>query len=200
MFARTCRLWIACVLTASLTWLAGCESTGGSLAAENPRLPAASASGLLRAGDVLGVALQGIPDPSVLEVQIDDLGNISLPFIGGTLAAGLSASDLANQIRRTYIERNYYRAIDVSVTVTGRYVYVGGEVQRPGRIEWTPDLTMTKAIQAAGGFTLYARETAVSVVRDETAYTLDVRLARRSPAEDPHLMPGDSIQVDRSAF
>jgi polysaccharide export outer membrane protein len=40
------------------------------------------------------------------------------------------------------------------VSVTERYIYVGGEVQRPGRIVWTPDLTLAKAIQAAGGFTL----------------------------------------------
>ena len=29
---------------------------------------------------------------------------------------------------------------------------------------------------------------------------LDARLAQRSPAEDPRLLPGDSIRVDRSAF
>ncbi len=90
--------------------------------------------------------------------------------------------------------------INVSVSVTERFVYVGGEVQRPGRIEWTPDLTMTKAIQAAGGFTLCAKETAVSVVRDQNAYTLDARLAQKSPGEDSKLLPGDSLQVDRSAF
>ena len=59
---------------------------------------------------------------------------------------------------------------------------------------------MTKAIQAAGGFTLYAKETAINVVRDQEAYSLDARLAQKSPAEDPKLLPGDSLQVDRSAF
>lgn len=77
---------------------------------------------------------------------------------------------------------------------------MGGEVQRPGRIEWTPDLTMTKAIQAAGGFTLYAKENANNVVRDQKAYTLDARFAQKSPGEDPKLLPGDSLQIDRSAF
>lgn len=200
MLPRFVRHCCSLVVVGSLGLFTGCETTGGAHGAENPQLAASASSALLRAGDSLGVSLQGIPDPSVRDVQVDDQGNISLPYIGSLRAAGLTASDLSQQIRRTYIDRDYYRTIDVSVTVTGRFVYVGGEVQRPGRIEWTPDLTMTKAIQAAGGFTLYARESAVSVVRDQTAYTLDVRLAQRSPAEDPHLMPGDSIQVDRSAF
>lgn len=180
---------------------AGCETTsGGSETAQNPRLPEGASAAQLRPGDSLVVNLQGIPDPSQHSVQIDDEGLISLPFIGSTAAADLTTSELSTSIRQTYLDRDFYRAIDVSVTVTERFVYVGGEVQRPGRIEWTPDLTMTKAIQAAGGFTLYAKESAINVVRDQKAYILDARLAQRSPSEDPRLFPGDSLQVDRSAF
>jgi polysaccharide export outer membrane protein len=90
--------------------------------------------------------------------------------------------------------------VDVSVAVTERYVYVGGEVVRPGRIIWTPDLTVAKAIQAAGGFTLYAKEGRVSLVRANTAYSINVPLAQKNPAEDPRLVPGDAIQVPKSAF
>ena len=195
------KLVAALVACALLLGLVGCETTASSgTGAQNPRIPEVSTSAVLRAGDSLGIALQGIPDPTAHSVQIDDQGLISLPYIGGVQAAGLTASDLSAQIRKAYIDRNFYRTIDVSVSVTERFVYVGGEVQRPGRIIWTPDLTMSKAIQAAGGFTLYAKETAVVVVRDQSAYTLDARLAQRSPLEDPRLLPGDSIQVDRSAF
>jgi len=86
------------------------------------------------------------------------------------------------------------------VSVTERYVYVGGEVAHPGRIVWTPDLTVAKAIQSAGGFTLYAKESNVSLVRDAKAYAINVKAAQKNPAQDAHLMPGDSIQVPRSAF
>lgn len=178
----------------------GCETTSSRPTEPNPRLPEGSPSAQLRPGDTLGISLQGIPDPSQHNVQIDDSGLITLPFIGGIEVVGLTISQLSSRIKSAYVEQDFYRAIDVSVTVTERFVYVGGEVQNPGRIEWTPDLTMTKAIQAAGGFTLYARETAVNVVRDRTAYRLDAKLAQRRPAEDPKLLPGDSLQVDRSAF
>lgn len=180
--------------------LTGCETTGGGRTTGNPRIPEAASAALLRPGDSLGISLQGIPDPSMHNVQIDEQGLISLPYIGGVQASGFTAADVSTRIRQAYIQGNFYRAIDVSVSVTERYVYVGGEVQRPGRIVWTPDLTMTKAVQAAGGFTLYAKETAVNVVRDQASYILDARLAQRSPGEDPRLLPGDSIQVDRSAF
>ncbi len=180
--------------------LLGACSTGQAPLASNPRIPDATSAALLRPGDSLVVAIQGVPDPSTNAVQIDDQGVISLPLIGIVNAAGITPSDLSQRIRETYVTKRIYTTVDVSVSVTERYVYVGGEVQRPGRIVWTPDLTVTKAIQAAGGFTLYAREASVSLVREQNAYPFNVTLAQRNPAEDLRLMPGDSIQVPRSAF
>ena len=201
MTYRAIRFCTALLLLATAGFGTGCEtSTSPNATGSNPRLPDAASAALLRRGDTLGVSLQGIPNPSQHEVQLDDEGTISLPFIGGLKAQGLTSSELSALIRSTYIERDFYRTIDVSLSVTERFVYVGSEVQRPGRIEWTPDLTMTKAIQAAGGFTLYAKENAINVVRDQKAYTLDARLAQKSPGEDPKLLPGDSLQIDRSAF
>lgn len=187
-------------LAALLVLAAGCATGGGGGASSNPQIPVPASTAQLRAGDSLTVALQGVPDPSTNSVQIDDKGLISLPFIGTMPAADVSAAELSQRIRETYIAKKIYTTVDVSVSVTERYVYVGGEVQRPGRVIWTPDLSATKAIQSAGGFTLYAKETAVSLVRDKDAYSIDVKLAQKNPAQDPRLMPGDSLQVSRSPF
>jgi polysaccharide biosynthesis/export protein VpsN len=192
------RASLVCAAAVLLRLAAGC-ATGGGLAT-NPVLPAASSSAQLRPGDSLTVALQGVPDATVNTVQIDDQGLISMPFIGPVPAAGSTAAELSQRVRESYISRRIYHSVDVSVSVTERFVYVGGEVQRPGRIVWTPDLTAAKAVQAAGGFSLYAKETAVSLIRENHAYTIDVKLAQRSPGEDPRLMPGDSLQVPRSPF
>jgi polysaccharide biosynthesis/export protein VpsN len=178
--------------------IAGCGTTAVSPA--NPQIPVPSSTAQLRPGDSLTIALQGVPDASTNSVQIDDQGLISLPFIGTLMAGGASAAELSQRIRETYIAKKIYTTVDVSVSVTERYIYVGGEVQRPGRIIWTPDLTVAKAIQSAGGFTLYAKETAVSLVREKNAYPIDVKLAQKNPAHDPRLMPGDSLQVSRSPF
>lgn len=179
----------------------GC-TTGGtpSGAATNPKIPESASSAVLRPGDSLTVVLQGIPDPSTNLVQIDDQGLISLPFIGATKAAGVSTSELSRSVRAEYLNRKFYTAIDVSVSIAERFIYVGGEVARPGRVVWTPDLTASKAIQAAGGFSLYAKENAVNLTRDNRAYPIDINLAQRHPNEDPRLFPGDSLQVSRSAF
>lgn len=189
------------ILAAVSLGLGGCETvapTTGGL--HNPTIPSASSTAQLRAGDSLTVALQGIPDPSTNAVQIDERGIISLPFIGTIPAANSTASELSQRIRETYISRKIYTTVDVSVSVTERYIYIGGEVQRPGRIVWTPDLTLTKAIQSAGGFSLYAKEAAITLVRDNGSYQVNAQVAQKNPLDDPRLMPGDSLQVPRSAF
>lgn len=189
---------LPCLLLALSLVLSGCAT--GDVSSANPSIPVPASTAQLRPGDSLTVALQGVPDPSVNPVQIDEQGLISLPFIGTLTAAGASTAELSQRIRETYLAKKIYTTVDVSVTVTERYVYVGGEVQRPGRIIWSPDLTVAKAIQSAGGFSLYAKETAVSLVRENHAYPIDVKLAQKSPTQDPPLMPGDSLQVPRSPF
>ena len=86
------------------------------------------------------------------------------------------------------------------MSVTERFVYVSGKVAKPGRIIWTADLTVAKAVQTAGGFSLYAEKDKVTLVRDQTAYDLNAHPAQQNPAQDPRPMPSDSLQVPRSAF
>jgi polysaccharide export outer membrane protein len=185
-------------LAAALAAPAGCKGPGSI--SGNASLPESGSVANLRPGDSLIITLQGVPDPTGNTVQIDDQGLITLPYIGQIAAAGTTTATLSQQIRDTYVAKKIYTTVDVSVAVTERYVYVGGEVARPGRIIWTPDLTLTKAVQAAGGFTLYAKENRVSLVRDRTAYSINAALAQTAPKEDPRLMPGDAIQVPKSAF
>jgi polysaccharide export outer membrane protein len=178
--------------------LAGCATADS--AGKNPVIPSAATASQLRPGDSLTVAIIGVPDPSANSVQIDDQGIISLPYIGTIRASGETIGGLTQRIREAYVAKKIYTSVDISVSVTERYVYVGGEVEKPGRIIWTPDLTAAKAVQAAGGFTLYAKEDKVSVVRNQILYDVDIKLAQKSPSQDPKLEPGDSIQVPRSAF
>lgn len=187
------------ILPALLALFAACNTDGVSTGA-NPPVPAAAISSQLRSGDSLTVSLQGVPDASINAVQIDEQGLITLPYIGTVTAAGATTSELSQRVRQTYLDKKVYTMVDVSVSVTERYVYVGGEVAKPGRIIWTPDLTVAKAIQSAGGFTLYAKEAKVSLVRDQKAYDINVTLAQKNPAQDARLMPGDAIQVPRSPF
>jgi len=46
----------------------------------------------------------------------------------------------------------------ITVVLTNPIVWVSGEVMQPGRITWTPDLTLTNAIALSGGFTDFANK------------------------------------------
>ena len=116
--------------------VAGCATDGGTNAGASPSIPAADSTAQLRAGDSLTIVLQGVPDPTTNAVQIDDQGNISLPYLGPIAAAGANTGELAQRIRETYLAKKIYHTVDVSVSVTERYVYVGGEVaHRPDHLD-----------------------------------------------------------------
>src|SRR5438045_3464209 len=91
-----------CLAIGACCFVCGCATDGGSTKATNPAIPAATSSAQLRAGDSLTVTLQGIPDPSVNSVQIDEQGTISLPYIGPLAAAGINTGELAQRVRETY--------------------------------------------------------------------------------------------------
>ena len=141
--------------------------------------------------------LQSIPDPDSISVQVDDQGYITLRYIGSVRASGFTESELQQEIKQAYIDRKIYPTIDVSVSVTQRYIHVGGEVARPGRVLWSPDLTLNKAIQEAGGFSLYGKRSGVILTRDEKTYVVDAKLALRNPERDFRVYPGDSVNVPR---
>lgn len=122
MLQRSFRIIASLLCVTLLGFTSGCETPGGSTSRVNPKIPEAASSALLRPGDSLGIVLQGIPSPTTHDVQIDDQGLISLPYIDGVTAAGLTASDLSASIRETYISRDFYKTINVSVSVTERFV------------------------------------------------------------------------------
>ena len=166
-----------------------------------PVIPSAATASQLRPGDNLTVAIIGVPDPSNNSVQVDDQGIISLPYIGTIKASGETTGGLTQRIREAYVDKKIYTSVDISVTVTERYVYVGGEVQKPGRIIWTQDLTAAKAVQAAQADSRSTRRrtrSASCATRCSTSWTSS--WPRRTPSQDPRLEPGDSIEVPRSAF
>ena len=81
---------------------------------------------------------------------------------------------------------------------TQRFVNVSGDVRQPRRVEYTSDLTLLGAISAAGGFTDYADQRKVRVLRGSNVQMVDVREVRSNPSLDIKLLPGDQIEVPQS--
>lgn len=84
-------------------------------------------------------------------------------------------------------------------------VYVIGQVNRSGAIDLPNQQTMTisKAVSMAGGFTRFARQSEVQLIRaGKPVMAVDVKalLSGSTSVQDPELGPGDTVFVPESRF
>jgi hypothetical protein len=81
------------------------------------------------------------------------------------------------------------------------FVVVVGEVNRPGRITWINGLTLTAAIDLAGGFTDFAAKSEVTL-RKTDGSAAGCSFVPDAPAwtNSPTLHAGDTVQVPRRGF
>jgi len=94
-------------------------------------------------------------------------GKISLPLIGDVPAAGLTADQLAEDITERYKEFKENPAVSVNVLeVNSYYIFVVGEVNNPGKLQLKSYTTILQAISLAGGFTTFAAENDMRVLRN----------------------------------
>ncbi|WP_293369522.1 polysaccharide biosynthesis/export family protein [Nevskia sp.] len=107
----------------------------------------------LGVGDTVSVLIFGKPDLSVNAVVGDD-GSIVLPLIDAVPVAGLSPSNAALRIAKTYSDGEYLVNPQVSVTLekgTSQQVSVLGEVGGPGRYAVESRTTVFDLLAQAGG-------------------------------------------------
>lgn len=160
----------------------------------------------LRAGDLVEIRLGGVPADETVQVTgvytVDSGGNVNMPQIGAVRALGLTQQALQSAIEAKYRASGVYTTptISVSVPMEARFVNVGGEVRQPQRVPYTTDLTVVSAVNAAGGFTEYAAQNRMRLVRNGQAMRVDMKKIRRNPGLDIVLEPGDTIEVMRSFF
>jgi len=158
----------------------------------------------LRSGDQIEVRLGGVPPEEVQQVsgvyQVDGTGMVNMPHIGRIKASGLTQAELQSAIESGYKNQQIYTnpTITVNVPTAARFVNVGGDVRTPRRVEYTPDLTVLGAISAAGGFTEYADQSKVRLLRSGKVIMINVREVRKDPSKDIPVRPGDSIEVPQS--
>ena len=159
---------------------------------------------VLRSGDTIEIRLGGVPPEEIQQVsgqyQVDGQGFVNMPHIGKIKAADVTQANLQNAIEGAYRSQQIYTnpTITLSVPTAARFVNVGGDVKSPRRVEFTPDLTVLSAITACGGFTEYANQKKVRLLRDGKVTIVDVTEIRKDPSKDPRLKPGDSIEVPQS--
>lgn len=120
---------------------------------------------LLGPEDVLVVTVWRNQDLS-REVVIRPDGMISMPLIGDVKAAGLSADVLAKRIAERLTEFMSSPTVSVQVKeVNSYFIYVMGEVVKPGKYPLKSYATVLQGVSLAGGFTPFASRNKMQVVR-----------------------------------
>ena len=81
-----------------------------------------------------------------------------------------------------------------------RYIVISGEVERPGRYLLDDDMTVTKALEAAGGITRFGRpkvalERAHAAEGEPRKIEVDTQAVRAGESPDPTLRPDDALSV-----
>ena len=167
---------------------------------------AALADATLRPGDTIDLKIGGVPATEISSVSgqytIDGVGNVNLPYISRVKIAGLALGAAQAVIESIYKARQIYTNPNIVITMQpqSRFVNVGGEVKAPQRVPFTPDLTVLSAINAAGGFSPFADERRVRLLRGQQVTVIDVKKIRANPSRDVQLEPGDRVEVPQSLF
>jgi protein involved in polysaccharide export with SLBB domain len=167
---------------------------------------AAHAQATLRVGDPVEMKISGVPPEDQTQVNniytVDASGTVNLPYINKVRAEGLTPAQLSSAIEGAYRSNRIFTNPTITIVMQpqSRFVNVGGAVRTPSRVPFTEDMTLLTAINAAGGFNDFADQRKVRVLRGSSVQAYDVRQARRDPARDIKLQPGDRVEVPQSMF
>ncbi len=191
-------LWALLSLAACLLF-SGCETGGKNTAGTTTTQ--APPQDLLRAGERIKIVYQDIPDaPPTTEQQIPENGKLELPKGVEVVFANRLKTEVEKEIQDIYVnQKHLYPRMTVNIERQGLAVSVGGEVHTPGMVVHLGQMTVTRAINAAGGFNEFADRKDVIVTRAITKEQIhvNVKQAFDNPALDLPVYPGDSILVTR---
>jgi polysaccharide export outer membrane protein len=129
-------------------------------------------------------------------------GKISLPLLNDVQAAGLTATDLASVIAERLKKFIANPQVTVIVTtVNSQRIYILGEVLRGGMVPLLPNMTVLQAISSAGGFSQYANQKGIYVLRTENGQQVKYPFNYKEVIKGINiqqnivLKPGDTIVV-----
>jgi polysaccharide export outer membrane protein len=154
--------------------------------------------------DVLDISVFGVPELSGT-VEVSDNGNIQLPIVGETPAAGKTAEELQQDLI-SRLGAEYLQNPQVRVTVKefkSRNVTVSGQIASPGIYPLKGETTLLQVVAMAGGFK-EASDSTVLVLRKKggkrLAARFDVSAIERGQTADPLVQGGDTIVAGESTI
>lgn len=193
--ARALRRITILPLLLLMTGLAACGGgpIGGSAEAMR-QSSAAAQSYRLAPGDKVHIAVFNESNLSGDYVVGPD-GRVTLPLAGSLQAAGQTLPQFQTAV--TQLLKNGF-VQDPNVTITAsdlRPYYILGEVKKPGRYNYMPDLTVLNAVATAEGFTYRANTGAIYIRRASEPSEKEIELTATTA-----VMPGDTIRISQRYF
>lgn len=117
-----------------------------------PMIPAVEPEYVIGVNDVLEVVFLYHNNLTTRDLIVRRDGRISMPYVGDQMAAGVTPMVLDSLLTVRFAE--VLRDPNLSVIVSEpapQKVYVLGEVNQPGRFEFSDELSMLQAVAEAGG-------------------------------------------------
>src|SRR5688572_20458212 len=189
---------VICLCAAAPVWAQSAPKN--TEAAAIARIAAPTAEYTIGPEDVLDISVWKNPELS-RKVPVRPDGRVSLPLINDIQAAGLTPSELREQLAKRLAE--YVPTPEVAVIVAevqSLRVSVVGAVKTPGRFMLKSPATVLECIALAQGLTEFAARDRIVVLRQNGNTTQRIpfnysKVANSSDQENFFVKPGDIIVV-----
>ena len=161
----TWRVVVMGLFLALTTLVSGCAQTAGEMYPVEYIPPG---DFLLGPEDVLAVTVWRNQDLT-REIIVRPDGGVAMPLIGDIRAAGMTSEALAKRIAEKLNEYMSNPIVSVQVKeINSYYIFVLGEVTKPGKYQMKSFATVLQGISLGGGFTPYANRNGTKVIRKVT--------------------------------
>ena len=167
----------------------------------NPAADKSDADYIIGPGDNLSIDVWKEAELSKkVSVRLD--GGVSLPLVGDVEAAGLTCTQLREELEKKY--KDFVDVPEISVTVLesrSKRIYVLGRINRPGEYLLQKDMTVVQAIALAGGTGEWAATSDIKLIRKikgiEKTFKVDYDaiVSGEDLSQNVLLQPDDTIFV-----
>lgn len=171
-------------------------------------LPAMAGDYVLTPEDIIEVNVWREPELSRKQIQVNAEGNITVPYINHVIkAAGITQQELAKLLADEYEKAEILVNPKIDVNLIKRHamtVWVLGQVQRPGVVEFKDGDTITSAVAQAGSYTAEARLEAAVLTRRGSDKTVPIDLKKLyrdgDLSQNYELEEGDVLYLPEDTF
>jgi polysaccharide export outer membrane protein len=162
----------------------------------------------IEAGDSFDLTFELSPEFNQTAVGVQPDGFVTLRGVGDLKVAGQTVPELTQTLRTAYSKILNDPLISVVLKDFEKpYFVAGGQVAKPGKYDMHGNVTVTQAIEIAGGFQSSAKHSQVMLFRrlDDQwteAKLIDVKKMEKKGnlTEDPFLHPGDMLIVPKNTM